>query len=157
MDGEDGVLYDLLEIELPRKSKVYRKDNTLVIANRNFDIRFESEFEGFGALMPYYFADFYMNRSIHNTHTYTASLKLSIKLKPFFLFSINDWKYLGWLDQISDEFVHYFSFDDFVSRIGYESALTNHILFLNGLERKEDNEDKNQYEDFRIVRVDNDT
>lgn len=155
VNGEDGVLYDMLEIELPRKSKVYRKDNALVITNRNFDISFESEFTGFNISMPRYFEKFYMNSSIYKIHAYIASLKISIKLKPFFLFSINDWKYLRWIDQLTDEFVHYFSFDYFISRIGYESALTNHILFLNGLERKEEKEAENKFKDLRIIKVDN--
>ena len=53
------------------------------------------------------------------------------------MFSMRDRRYLGWLDHISDAFVKYFSFDDFVQRIGYEQAATEHILFLNGLKTKE--------------------
>lgn len=153
MDGEDGVLYDMLEIELPRKSRVFRKNNELVISNRNFDIRFETDYQGFSTVLPRYFEKFYLNRSFDTVHNYMVKLRMSIKLKPFFLFSVKDWKYLGWLDQIEDEFVKYFSFDEFVEHIGLEQAITNHILFLNGLEEKKE-EEKSKYKDFRIVKVD---
>lgn len=152
MDGEDGVVYDMLEIELPRKSKVYRNNNALVISNRNFDIRFESDYQGFGTVLPRYFEKFYLNRSFDTVHNYKVDLRMSIRLKPFFLFSVKDWKYLGWLDQIGDEFVKYFSFDKFVEHIGLEQAITDHILFLNGLKGKEEKKDS-KHHDLRIVKV----
>lgn len=137
MNGEDGVVFDRLEIELPRKSKVYREGNTLVINNRNFDIRFDADFQGFGNVLPHYFESFYMNRSHDDVDNYMISLKMAIKLKPFFLFSFKDWKYLGWIDKIGDKFIEYFSFDEFVNNIGYEQAVTNHIIFHNmGVEKK---------------------
>jgi hypothetical protein len=136
MNGEDGVVFDRLEIELPRKSKVYREGNTLVINNRNFDIRFDADFQGFGNVLPLYFESFYMNRSHDNVHNYMISLKMAIKLKPFFLLSFKDWEYLGWIDKIGDKFIEYFSFDEFVNNIGYEQAVTNHIIFLNMVEEK---------------------
>jgi hypothetical protein len=154
-EGEDEVVFDMLEIELPRKSKIFREGNSLVIRNRNFDIKFESEFEGDGAVLARYFENFYMNRSIRNTHNYSVTLKLTINLKPFFLLSIRDWKYLGWLDRIGDSFVKYFSYDEFLKRIGYEQAVTNHILFMTELERKKVDDDC-KYEDFRIVKVERD-
>lgn len=64
-------------------------------------------------------------RAFDDVHNYEISLKMSIKLKPFFLLSYKDWKYLGWLDQIGDNFVEYFSFDVFIKRIGFEQAATN--------------------------------
>lgn len=151
-EGEDGVVFDMLEIELPRKSKVYRDGNSLVISNRNFDIKFESVFMGDGAVLASYFEDFYMNRSMRHTHNYQVTLKMSIKLKPFFLLSVRDWKYLGWLDRIGDSFVNYFSYDEFLNKIGYEQAATNHIMFLNRLEKKGSDDDC-EYENVRIVKV----
>jgi hypothetical protein len=153
MNGEDGAFYDRLEIELPRNSKVCRDGDSLIIKNRNFDIRFESKFMGFGTVLPRYFESYYMNRAFEDVHNYKISLKMSIKLKPFFLLSYKDWKYLGWLDQIGEKFVEYFSFDVFINRIGFEQAVTSHLLFLNGM--KERKECKNRkYADIRIVKVD---
>lgn len=137
MGGEDGALYDSLEIELPRGSNVSKDGGELVISNRNFTIRFEARFDGFSAVTPRHFESFYMKRFLHDTHCFKIRMKMSIQLKPLFLFSMRDRQYLGWLDHISDEFVKYFSFDDFVQRIGYEQAATEHILFLNGLKTKE--------------------
>jgi len=159
MGGEDGVVYEMLEIELPRNSKISREDDSLVINNRNFDIRFDSDFKGYSAVMPRDFERFYMKRSLKDTNCFQTNLKMTIKLKPFFLFSVRDWAYMGWLDKIGDEFVTYFSFEDFIKRIGYEQAATSHILFLNGLRIKEDErakkdkrkEDKNS--DIRIIKV----
>lgn len=154
LDGEDDVIYDKLEIELPRRSKVIRDGNSLVIKNRNFNIRFESVFEGFGAVMPYLFEHFYLNRSFDDTNRYMVKMKLSLQLKPFFYFSVRDWKYLGWLDQLESEFIKYFSFDAFVSRIGYEQAVTDHLLFMNGLKKKNEDSSHNKIKGIKIVKVD---
>lgn len=149
--GEDDVFFDKLEIELPRKSRVYREKEALVIKNRTFDIRFESEFYGYGIVLPYLFERFYMNRSIYETHNNLVVMKMSIRLNPLFLFYIRDWKYLGWIDQIEEKFVEYFSLDKFLERIGYEQALTTHILYMNGLNSVA--EEESEYEDLRIVKV----
>lgn len=151
--GEDGVFYDKLEIELPRNSKVCREKDTLVIKNRAFDIRFESKFSGFCSVLPRYFEKFYMNRSMEDTHNYRIDLRLSIKLKPLFLIYNNGWKYLGWIDQIGNKFVEYFSYNEFVKKIGYEQAVTNYILFYNRLHPyKETGEDK-RIKDVRIIKI----
>lgn len=151
--GEDGVFFDKLELELPRNSKVCRENDKLVIKNRIFDIRFESEFLGFSTVLPRYFVHFYMNRSIEDTHNFKIKLKLSIKLKPLFLIYLKDWKYLGWIDQLEAKFVEYFSFDEFIKRIGYEQAATNHILFVNGMLRKKEKDMPSKFKDIRIEKV----
>lgn len=137
MGGEDGALFEKLEIELPRKSIIYKNGNSLVIKNRNFDILFEAVFDGFSSVMPRYFEEFYLKRSLEDTNYYMVKLKMGIHLKPLFLFSMRDRRYLGWLDQISDAFIKYFSFDSFIQRIGFENAVTSHILFLNGMKEQE--------------------
>ncbi len=161
--GENEVVYNKLAIELPRKSKVFREGNALVIKNRNFIIGFESSFEGYTAVLPRYFERFYMSRSNDDTDSYLVRMKLSVKLKPFFLFSVRDWKYLGWLDQLESEFVKYFSFDSFITKVGFEQAATEHILFLNGLrkdkngEAREKSEDKNgrkKIKEIKIIKLD---
>lgn len=149
--GEDDVFFDRLEIELPRKSRVYREKEALVIKNRTFDIRFESEFHGYSTVLPRLFERCYMNRSMNETRNYQIVMKMSIRLNPLFLFYIRDWKYLGWIDQIEEKFVEYFSLDKFIERIGYEQALTTHILYMNGLHSEVENEGK--YEDLRIIKA----
>lgn len=163
--GENEVVYKKLEIELPRKSKVSREGDALVIKNRNFIIGFESSFEGYSAVLPRYFERFYMNRSMDDTDSFLVRMKLSIKLKPFFLFSVRDWKYLGWLDQLESEFVNYFSFDSFIKKVGFDQAVTEHILFLNGL-RKDNNDEareksegrngRKKKKEIKIVKLDED-
>lgn len=142
MGGEDGALYDMLEIELPHKSKISKSSEGLKISNKNFNIVFETTFDGFSTVAPRYFERFYMKRSLLDTNCYKISVKMSIHIKPLFMFSMRERQYLGWLDHISDEFVRYFSFDDFVQRIGFEQAVTEHILFLNGLKPMEKSDKK---------------
>lgn len=153
MGGEDGALYDMLEIELPRKSKISNQDGGLLISNSNFNIRFEAVYDGFAAVSPRHFEEFYMRRSVRDTYCQMISMKMSIQLKPLFLFSMRDRRYLGWLDQISEEFVKYFSFEDFVRRIGFEQAATEHILFLNGLKSNEKSDKKSITGSRTIVRI----
>lgn len=137
MGGEDGALFEKLEIELPRKSKIFKNGNSLVIKNRNFNILFEAVFEGYSGVAPSYFEEFYLGHSLRDTNCYLVNLKMGIQLKPLFLFSMRDRRYLGWLDQISDAFIQYFSFDSFLQRIGYENAVTSHILFLNVMKEQD--------------------
>lgn len=151
VNGEDGVIYDRLELELPYKSKVYRKNDELVIENRAFIIKFKSKFLGFNTVLPRYFESYYMNRSMENTHNYLIDISMSIKMKSLFLLYVRDWRYIGWIDQIVEEFVEYFSIDDFVERIGFEEALTNHILFSNGLSNK--NVYNRKIKDIKIEKI----
>ena len=53
--SEDGVLYDRLEIELPKHSTVKIENDSFVIKNRNFTITFHASFDGFSAVMPSFF------------------------------------------------------------------------------------------------------
>lgn len=156
MQGEDNVLFDKLEIELPRKSKIVREGKALVIKNRDFEIKFESWFEGFVYVLPSHFKQFYLNMRFDEVDSYKVNVALSVKLKPFFFLSVKDWRYLGWLDQLEDEFLKYFCFKTFVQRIGYEQAATDHILFLNGLNSKTEKkpENKPKITGVSIVKVD---
>lgn len=140
--GEDGVLYDRLEIELPKHSTVKIENDNFVIKNRNFTITFHASFDGFCGILPSSFSEFYLKKAFREISSYQINLKMSIRLKPLFLLSFRDWRYLGWLDQIGDTIMSYFSFDSFLERIGYEQALTNHIMFLNGLKRNGNSEAK---------------
>lgn len=135
MSGEDGALYDLLEIELPRKSRILIDGNSLVIKNRNFTIRFNVCFDGYSTVTPRYFEELYLGRSFDECNNFKVDLSFSIRFNPFFLLSFRDWRYLEWLDSIGDAFIDYFSFDRFVDKIGFEKAATNHIVFRNGLKK----------------------
>lgn len=134
--GHNGVFYDRLQIMLPRKTRLSIEGNTVVIKNRNFIIRFEAAFDGFMSTIPRYFAHLYMNRSWENTRIFQVKLKMSIELKPLFLLSFRDWQYLGWLDQLENRVQEYFSFDAFLKRVGFEGALSSHIMYLNSLNSK---------------------
>lgn len=154
--SEDGVLYDRLEIELPKHSTVKIENDSFVIKNRNFTITFHASFDGFSAVMPSFFSEYYMKKAFREIASYQIKLKMSIRLKPLFLLSFRDWRYLGWLDQIGDAIMSYFSFDGFIERIGYEQALTNHIMFLNGLKRNNKAEKTENKPSLRFTIVEKD-
>ena len=156
MNGEDGALYDMLEIELPRNSIIMYDGDTLVVKNRNYTIRFDACFDGFCTNTRPYFEHFYLGRSLFECHNYKVDLKLSIRFSPLFLLSFRDWRYLGWLDQIGDSFIEYFSFDDFITRIGYEEAATSRIVLSNGKNKKKESDpDRNSRvpETVQIVKM----
>lgn len=142
MSGEDGALYDLLEIELPRKSRILIEGNSLIIKNRNFTICFNVRFEGFASSTRRYFESLYLGRSFHECRNYEVELSLSIRFSPFFLLSFRDWRYLEWLDSIGDVFFEYFSFDAFVEKIGFEKAATNQIVFQNYIKKTKKSDSK---------------
>ena len=153
MNGEEGALYDMLEIELPRMSKVMYDGDTLLIKNRNFTISFDARFNGFSTNTRAYFERFYLGRSFLECNNYNVNLKLSIRFSPLFLLSFRDWRYLGWLDQIGERFIEYFSFDDFIARIGFEEAATNFIVLTNGMNKKKESDQDQNNTMTKIVQI----
>ncbi len=128
----DGVVYERFELKLPKGTTIKKdKNNTLVIKNRNYSIYFKHGFDGYGAVLPIMFEDYYLNKDIQDISKFSINPELKIKLNPFFFLFSSNWKSMNWIDVICEEFSDYFSFDRFVEKIGYEYALTNKTITNN--------------------------
>lgn len=129
LQGEDGVIFQKFEIKLPQNSIIERKDNALIIKNRNYKIHLIVEFKGFNASLPNAFADLFIGKT--NIIPYTVKIELKVELNPFFFLFAKDWRYLNWIDVMYDKFLDYFSFNNYIKNIGYSQALTNLIMYKN--------------------------
>lgn len=122
------TIYHHFDLQLPKKSSLYKENGQLIIKNRNYTLKFTHNFEGFNANLPHRFYELYLKQEFKDIDVYEFSPQLEIKLNPFFFLFWKDWKYMKWIDIISEKYSNYFSFKEFVNRIGYEVALTNKII-----------------------------
>lgn len=125
------TVFNHFDLQLPKKSSMYKEGDKLVIKNRNYTLKFTHGFKGFNAIIPIGFHELYLKQSFSDITVYGFSPELEIKLNPFFFLFWKDWKYMKWIDVVSEKFTDYFSFNEFVNRIGYETALTKRIMDVN--------------------------
>ena len=114
---------------------MYKEGNKLVIKNRNYTLKFSHNFIGFNANLPVGFHELYLGHNFRDIVVYGFQPEIEIKLNPFFFLFWKDWKYMKWIDVVSEKFTDYFSFKAFVGRIGYETALTKTIMDANNNRR----------------------
>lgn len=126
----DTVFYHF-DLQLPKKSSMYKEGDKLVIKNRNYTLKFTHGFDGFNTNIPIGFSELYLKQNFRDINVYKFSPELEIRLNPFFFLFWKDWKYMKWIDVVSEKFTDYFSFNEFVNRIGYEIALTKRIIDVN--------------------------
>jgi len=126
-----GIIYHQFDLQMPKKSRLYKDGKKLVIKNRNYTIKFTHNFMGFNANTAFMFERFYLNRSIRDVSAYEFNPTLEIRLNPIFFLFWKDWKYMKWMDIICEQFTEYFSFEKFIDRIGYETAVTYKIITSN--------------------------
>lgn len=129
LEGEDGVIFQKFELQLPKKSTLRRDGDKLIIRNRNYEISLYVDFKGFNAQLPSAFENLIIGET--NIIPYNIKIELEVELNPFFFLFFSDWKYLKWIDIMCDRFLDYFSFDRYIYNIGYKHALTNVIMNRN--------------------------
>jgi len=123
-----GIIYQQFDLQLPKKSSLFKESGKLIIKNRNYTLKFTHNFKGFNANLPHRFHKLYLKQDFRDICVYEFSPELEIRLNPFFFLFWKDWKYMKWIDVVSEKFTDSFSFEEFVNKIGYEIALTNSIM-----------------------------
>lgn len=127
----NDTIYHHLDLKLPKKSSMYKKDGILYIKNPNYTLKFSHNFSGFNSVTPIGFENLYLNMNVHDACVYEFSPTIEIKLNPLYFLIGKNWKYMNWIDLIGEKFGSHFSFKHFLKEIGYETALTNFILLSN--------------------------
>lgn len=122
------TIYHHFDLQMPRNSSLCKENDKLIIKNRNYTLKFTHNFEGFNANLPHKFHKLYLKQDFRDICTYEFNPELEIKLNPLFFLFWKDWKYLKWIDVISEKYSNFFSFKEFINKIGYEVALTNNII-----------------------------
>lgn len=98
--GDDGAIYQRLELELPPNSKIFRNaDGFLVIKNPLFNMTIIPKYEGFGATLSKHFVsdldEFLALKMVR--------LKLHIQIKNAAFFAGTSMKMYEWLDSFIEE------------------------------------------------------
>lgn len=113
--GEDGAIFDSLDIELPPNSKITRNsDGYLVITNPIFELTIMPRYEGYGMNLP----DIFMPSQ--NDILYSPllfSLKLHIRVKSKALLTNESMEIYSWLDSFVEMLHDYISTDRLEKRL----------------------------------------
>ena len=155
----DGAVYSLFDLKMPKKTSMSKKGKKLIIKNRNYTLKFTHNYQGFSGNTATKFSQLYLGKDFDDIRTFIFKPRLEIKLNPFFFLFWKDWKYMKWIDTICEEFYNYFSFEEFLNDIGYETALTivltgkNLTKKASGVKEKPD-EKKGKIEKIEIVQDD---
>lgn len=123
-----GTLYSRFELRLPKHSSLKKVKDTLIIKNRNYTIKFKHNFMGYNTSLPRQFEKLYLKLNNSENRVNGFQPELVIKLNPFFFLFRENWKYMNWIDVLGEKFITHFSFKEFLSNIGYETALTSRLL-----------------------------
>lgn len=130
-----GTMYNHFDLIMPKNTTMFKKGKKLIIKNRNYTLKFTHNYKGFSGVTATMFEQLYLGKDLRAVNTFIFTPRLEIKLNPFFFLFWKDWKYMKWIDIISEEFYSFFSYEEFLNRIGYEKALTI-VLFGKNLKKK---------------------
>jgi hypothetical protein len=108
--GEDGAVFQRLDVELPPKSKIYRNsDGFLVIANPFFELVIKPQFEGFCTNV---------SRALTTlSPTRLITIKIETQIKPKLFASTETMEMYAWLDSFLERMEDYVSTDKLEQRL----------------------------------------
>lgn len=125
MMGKGGAIYRRFSLNLPKYSKVFRKDkNTIIIDTKLFTLSLKVVFEGFNDFMEPEFYKYYIHKDWTDFSNYCFNVHVTVKYKLLSIFKIMDWKYYNWLDDYIEKLVHYCDIESFYKDINWDSAKT---------------------------------
>jgi len=127
--GERGAVYERLDLVLPEGSQVKRLEpNGIVIETKKLRIAMFFRFEGFGALLPDGFTEYYLGiddrEYVDHYSTYTLHVDIQVSKKLGAYVSSEVLKYYGWVDSFLDRMEASVDQRAFFDRLGWESAAT---------------------------------
>ncbi len=112
--GENGAIYERLDIELPPKSSIHRSSNGyLVISNNIFDIMIMPKFEGFVT----YVSPQLMSSTPNTYCPFMAYIKIIIKIKRRAFFTNESMEMYEWLDSFIEDLENYVSIKKLEKRL----------------------------------------
>ncbi len=85
-------------------------------------------FEGFSALFPRGFEKFYLGGGSIDVAPYQVDLDITVHFSPWALLSARGWVNYRWLDSFLDRMDAEFSFERFLAKVGWETALSTAII-----------------------------
>jgi hypothetical protein len=123
--GKDGAFFDHFELILPKGSSVSRSDAAgLRIATSRFNLTIKPVFLGFSDVLPHKFEELYLGKQFGEVDAYIMGVELHVQFKWWAFMTGKGWDYYEWLDSFLDQLTAAFSFEDFISAIGWEATVS---------------------------------
>ena len=130
--GEDGQLFDLFELILPKGSKVRRMGkNGLRIDTSRFGLLLQAEFDRSSTNFPSEFEELYLGKRFMEVHPLLVRLRVQVDFKWWSIVTRTGWDYYEWLDSFLEKLESNFSFDHFIESSGWPTAHTTAIAWRN--------------------------
>lgn len=130
--GEDGQLFDLFELILPKGSKLSRMEkNGLRIDTSRFGLLLQAEFDRSSTNFPSKFEELYLGKKFTDVHPFLVRLKIQVDFKWWSIGTRTGWDYYEWLDSFLEKLESHFSFDHFIDSSGWHTAHTTAIAWRN--------------------------
>lgn len=131
----NGAMYRKFDLSLPKGSKVYRKNDKIMIDTKLFKLSLKINFDGFNSFIEPDFYKYYIHSKSDAFQEYEFQIEVEVKYKVLSIFKIMDWKYYNWLDEYIDVLQNYCDIKTFYKNINWCQSKTL-IQILNAIDNK---------------------
>ena len=127
--GRGGAIFDRFELILPAGAVTSRIDSgSIQVRTERLSMQVAVDFEGWSAVLPRRFGELYLNARFDDIDSYTVNLHIDVKFAWWALFTPAGWEYYRWLDSFVEKMSKAFSFEQFISDVGWHAVLTAHVI-----------------------------
>lgn len=121
--SDSGAVYNFFSLFLPKKSKVMRQNDKIVVSMPFLTLSIGINFEGVNTILKRGFPEHYLKIPLfytdHNVYSYDINVSVKFNLLSLSRRGIDF--YYGWIDSFIDSLIEYCSIDDFMTRINWRS------------------------------------
>ncbi|MGX4657204.1 hypothetical protein ACWCHM_26305 [Micromonospora sp. SCSIO 07396] len=126
--------YHQLRLTLPRRSRVERHKNSLVIENQGIKISIEVDARGFMTNFPSSYFSYTLGKRLDEVSAYQVDIAVSTKVKWRLLLGRNGDRRHGWIESFLDKLIEDCDIDDFERRLNW--PMIEMILRCQDMSRK---------------------
>lgn len=130
----NGCRYEKFEIYLPKKSKIDKANNSIIIKTKAANLEIKTNFVGCNAYINSLFKDFYLNSRNYCEYDFDVSIKL--KWKIISLINRRLKKNYAWIDSYINTITHYSDFEVFLEDINWNNIKANLLIQKNNAKVK---------------------
>jgi hypothetical protein len=127
--SKDGVMFERFDLILPAGSTLDRpEEGVLVLTTKRGVVRIIIGCDGFTGNLPAAFESFYMGVDADTLVSLKVDIQIETQLRPSALLTARGWHYYRWMDSFGERIVEEAHLPAFLTRIGWERALTGLIV-----------------------------
>lgn len=118
----DGYIYNKFIMLLPKYSKIYKDYiNELTIDTRYYKIKIRWYFNYYGSNVDNEFYQYVLKkkRNWDYDDDFNFQIQVDVSFKPSLIFNKNKMKHYAWLDEILNNLIDYFDYNNFLEQINW--------------------------------------